>query len=98
MSVIVIFYLVAKTCMFNSVSPIYCHVSTIVIKLTSASENQILFCEDFSLCNFDCPQMRPDVFFYGWSRENIPLPILHFSFENVTNEQKKRNHAYLSEV
>ena len=64
MSVIVIFYLNAKTCMFNSVSGIYCHVSTIVIKLTSASENQILFCEDSSLCNFNCPQMRPDVFFY----------------------------------
>ena len=100
MSVIVIFYLAAKTCMFNSVSRIYYHVSTIVIKLTSASENQILFCEDSSLCNFDCPQMRPDVFFYKWSRENIPLPpgnveiqYITFFFRKRYKRTKKRNHA-----
>ena len=95
MSVIVIFYLVAKTCMFNSVSRIYCHVRTIVIELTSASKNQILFCKDSSLCNFDCPHMRQYVFFYKWSREIFRYlqvtwrySVLHFSFENVSNEQK----------
>ena len=90
-----IFYSVAKTSMFNSVSRICCHFSTIFIKITSASENQIFFCEDYSLWNFGCPQMRRMSFFTRGQGKIFRDPritwrysILHFSFENVINGQK----------
>lgn len=67
-------FLLSRQNMFSSVSRTYCHVRTIFIKLTSVSENNILFLWGYKSAKLWLSPDGTGYFFYKRSKEKILWP------------------------